>query len=142
MQRQASRTKDGIERLSALRTRAADAQNRLDRLYAAIESGVADPSEPTLKDRVAAVKSERDRARSLLDRTAATETNAGARITDEKIAAFTDLMRSRILEGDNPFRRTYIRLGHRRGRGGQFGNQDQGPPPTLERLVRERSRCG
>ena len=35
--------------------------------------------------------------------------NPGARITAEKIAAFTDVMRTNVLTGDVAFRRAYIR---------------------------------
>jgi site-specific DNA recombinase len=47
------------------------AEGRLGRLYAAIESGIADPSDATLKERVAAVKTERDIAQVAFDRAVA-----------------------------------------------------------------------
>jgi site-specific DNA recombinase len=65
-------------------------------------------SDPTLKERVAAVKTERDIAQVALDRAAA-EMRPGVRITDEKIAAFVEIMRTKVLSGDTPFRRAYIR---------------------------------
>jgi site-specific DNA recombinase len=74
----------------------------------AIESGVADLDDGTLKDRVAAVKTERDLAQIAYDRAVA-ETNPRARITDEKISKFVETMRSNVLSGDTPFRRAYIR---------------------------------
>jgi site-specific DNA recombinase len=43
-----------------------------------------------------------------LDRAAA-EINPRSRITDDKIAAFVDVMRSNVLTGETPFRRAYIR---------------------------------
>jgi site-specific DNA recombinase len=46
-------------------------QGHLGRLYAAIESGIADPSDATLKERVAAVKTERDIAQVAFDRAVA-----------------------------------------------------------------------
>lgn len=57
-----------MARLGALKAKLADAENRLGRLYAAIESGVADLTDLTLKDRVAAVKTERDIAQTAYDR--------------------------------------------------------------------------
>jgi hypothetical protein len=65
-------------------------------------------SDPTLKERVAAVKTERDIAQVALDRAAA-EMRSSVRITDEKIAAFVEIMRTKVLSGDTPFRRAYIR---------------------------------
>ncbi|WP_095089997.1 recombinase family protein [Mesorhizobium sophorae] len=108
MQRQTARDEDHGARLSALRAKTADAKGRLDRLYAAIESGIADPGDPTLKDRIAAVKTERDLAQIAFDRAVA-ELNPRARITEESIAAFVAVMRQNVLTGDTPFRRAYIR---------------------------------
>ncbi len=108
MERQAGKDEDHAMRLTALRAKINDAESRLGRLYAAIESGVADLNDLTLKDRVAAVKTERDLAQIAYDRAVA-ETNPRARITDEKIAKFVETMRSNVLTGDTPFRRAYIR---------------------------------
>ena len=60
LERQATRDEDHSSRLNALRAKVADADSRLGRLYAAIENGVADLSDQTLRDRVSAVKTERD----------------------------------------------------------------------------------
>jgi hypothetical protein len=108
MERQAAKNEDHTARLTALRAKISDAESRLGRLYAAIESGVADLNAQTFKDRVAAVKTERDLAQIAHDR-AVVETNPRARITDEKIAKFVETMRSNVLTGDTPFRRAYIR---------------------------------
>jgi site-specific DNA recombinase len=64
MQRQASKDEDHASRLTALRAKLTDAEKRLGRLYAAIEGGIADPSDATLKERVANVKNEPDLRRS------------------------------------------------------------------------------
>jgi site-specific DNA recombinase len=108
MERQSAKNEDHTTRLSALRAKISDAESRLGRLYAAIESGVADLNDQTLKDRVTAVKTERDLAQIAYDR-AVVETNPRARITGEKIATFVETMRSNVMTGDTPFRRAYIR---------------------------------
>ncbi len=108
MQRQVAKDEDHATRLSALRVKLADAKARLDRLYAAIENGIADAGDQTLKDRIATVKTERDLAQIALDRAVA-ETSPRARITGEKISAFVEVMRTNVLTGDTPFRRAYIR---------------------------------
>src|SRR5690606_21072688 len=56
MNRQAKRDDDFASRLTALRGRLTEAEGRLGRLYQAIENGIADPNDVTLKDRVAAVR--------------------------------------------------------------------------------------
>lgn len=47
-------------------------------------------------------------AQASFDRAVA-ETNPQARITEEKIAAFVEVMRETVLTGGTPFRRAYIR---------------------------------
>jgi hypothetical protein len=106
--RQAAKDDDHAARLAALRAKLADSESRLGRHHAAIESGIADPADSTLKDRIAAVKSERDSAQVSLDRATA-EVRPGAQITEAKIAAFTEIMRTNVLNGKAPVRRTYIR---------------------------------
>jgi hypothetical protein len=56
MDRQVAKDEDHSVHLTALRAKLADAEGRLGRLYAAIENGIADPADATLKDRVAAVR--------------------------------------------------------------------------------------
>lgn len=108
LERQTARDEDHGQRLTALRGKLSDAESRLARLYQAIESGIADPTDPTLKDRVAAVKADRDIAQAAFDR-AVTELKPSARITAVKIAAFVDVMRTNVLTGPIPFRRAYLR---------------------------------
>jgi hypothetical protein len=83
MKRQAAKEEDHSSRLAALRAKLADAEKRPGRLYAAIEVGLADASDATLKERIAAVKNERDIAQVAFDRELA-ETHPEARITQEK----------------------------------------------------------
>ena len=64
LQRQTSREEDYALRLTDLKRKLADAEARLGRLYQAIESGIADPSDATLKDRLGAIKTERDIAQA------------------------------------------------------------------------------
>jgi hypothetical protein len=70
MKRQAEKNVDLVDRLTALRGKLADAENRLKRFYEHIEAGSLDSSDPPLKDRVAVAKKERDIAQVTLDRAA------------------------------------------------------------------------
>lgn len=108
MERQTAKDEDYGSRLTALRAKLTEAETRLGRLYAAIENGIADPADATLKDRVAVVKNERDIAQIAFDRAVA-EMRPAARITEDKIAAFVEAMRTNVLTGETPFRRAYIR---------------------------------
>ena len=108
MDRQTRRDEDYGNRLTALRGALTEAEGRLGRLYQAIESGVADLSDGTLKDRITAVKTERDIAQAAFDRAVA-EMRPEARITEERIAAFVGTMREKVLSGDTPFRRAWLR---------------------------------
>ncbi|GEC36451.1 recombinase family protein [Sinorhizobium meliloti] len=108
LERQASRSEDHAHRMTALQNKVVDAEGRLSRLYQAIETGVADFADPTLKDRVAALKTERDQAKATLDRAFA-ELRPETRITEEKIASFASLMRENVKNGPVPFRRAYLR---------------------------------
>lgn len=108
LERQTARDEDHAQRLSALKGKLADAEERLKRLYQAIETGIADPSDPTLKERIGVVKTERDIAHVALTRAAA-ELSPEARITGEKIAVAVEAMRANVLQGPIPFRRAYLR---------------------------------
>lgn len=106
--RQSARSDDHSQRVAALQNRLAECETRLSRLYEAIENGIADSTDPTLKDRLATLKNERDRAKAARDR-AMQELQPETRITEEKINAFADLMRENVANGPIPFRRAYIR---------------------------------
>ena len=135
MERQAAKDEDHTARLTALlKAKLSDAESRLGRLYAAIESGVADLTDQTLKDRVAAVKTERDIAQIAYDRAVA-ETSPRARITHDKIATSVETMRTNILTGDTPFRRAYIRSVIDQVEVDDDGNPHCGRKSVLERLV-------
>ncbi len=71
VERRAASDDDCTNSLTALRAKLTEAETRLGRLYAAIENGVADPADATLKDRVAVVKNERHTAQVAFDRTVA-----------------------------------------------------------------------
>ena len=65
-------------------------------------------SDPTLRDRLTALKGEGDQARSAKDRAFA-ERQPETRITEDTISAFTALMRENVAKGAILFRRAYLR---------------------------------
>ncbi len=134
MDRQTRKDEDHVSRLSALRAKLTDAENRLNRLYQAIENGIADPADPTLKDRVSAIKTERDIAQTAFDRAVA-EMRPDARVTEDKIAAFVEVMRQNVLTGDMSFRRSYLRAVIDKVEVGDTEIRIHGRRTVLERLV-------
>lgn len=106
--RQSDRETESAQRLTALKAKLGDAEERLKRLYTAIENGIADPSDPTLKDRIAALRTDRDIAKGAYERAAA-ELRPDVRINAERIAAFTELMRRNVAGGAVEFRRAWLR---------------------------------
>ena len=121
-------------RLTALRGKLAEAEGRLGRLYQAIENGIADPNDPTLKDRLTAVRTERDIAQATFDR-AVGEMSPEARITEAKVAAFVALMRENALVGETAFRRAWLRAVIDRVEVGDSDIRIHGRKTVLERLV-------
>jgi arylformamidase len=106
--RQAERHDDHRHRVDALRHKHHDADVRLNRLYQAIESGIADPTDETLKDRIATVKAERESAKVALGR-ALSELNPENRVTEDKVASFVEVMKKNVIYGEVAFRRAYLR---------------------------------
>jgi site-specific DNA recombinase len=93
-------------RIAALHANAAEADERLRRLYKLVENGLAEMDD-ILKDRITALKAERETTRAALDR--ATGTNHPPIVIDPaKIAAFGAAMRERLTTGDVAYRKAHL----------------------------------
>jgi hypothetical protein len=68
LDRRGERAERQATHAAALRKRAAETDAKLKRLYDAIENGVADLADPTLRDRIAELKAIRDQARADAER--------------------------------------------------------------------------
>jgi site-specific DNA recombinase len=90
-----------------LARQAADAEERLTRLYWAIEAGTVDGTDPTLRDRVASLKNARDRSIEALDY-ARKSSAVPIEIDPAVIERFTRLMRERLVSGDAVARKAYL----------------------------------
>lgn len=95
-------------RVQVLAEEIADADTRLKRLYASIEDGIADGADPTLKQRLDALRNGRDRARDALERLRE-QLREPVSIAPERVEAFAREMRARLREGEVPFRKAYLR---------------------------------
>ena len=92
-----------------LNRRAAEAEQRLKRLYDAIESGVADLDDPSLKERIKELKATRDQARVDAERARVAIETAGQSLTPAKLTRFASAARRRIRGKDGGYRRDHLR---------------------------------
>ncbi len=104
--RRAAKAASIDERMVILEREAADSDERLRRLYKLVEDGVTELDD-VLKDRLTALKADRDRAYAALERA-----RAGRRpsvdISPVSIERFAETMRKRLTSGEVPFRKAYI----------------------------------
>jgi site-specific DNA recombinase len=107
IERQAAKNESADHRLLALQRELTDAEDRLKRLYRSIEDGVVELDD-ILRDRTAALKSQRERAKAALDHARARCGTTEA-IDAEKIDAFARLMSDKLDIGDINTRKGYIR---------------------------------
>src|SRR5690606_35625937 len=101
--------------IAELERRATESEQRLKRLYDAIEAGVADLDDPALKERIAGLKVIRDQARADADRAQALLESPGhSVISPMMIEGFARRARERIKGSDGGYRRDHLRsLAHR-----------------------------
>ena len=107
--RREERAKRRAGHIEELRKRAAEAEGKLKRLYDAIENGVADLSDPLLKERIAELKAVRDQSRDDADRAEATQEQAGPTVTPQALATFAREARKRMRNGAAGYRRDHLR---------------------------------
>ncbi|WP_179733056.1 MULTISPECIES: recombinase family protein [unclassified Bradyrhizobium] len=107
------RRKERAERRTAhiaeLRKRASEAEAKLKRLYDAIENGVADVSDPLLKERVTELKGIRDQARADAERAEGALDRAGPSITPQALKTFASQARRRMRTEAGGYRRDHLR---------------------------------
>ncbi|WP_375454844.1 recombinase family protein [uncultured Methylobacterium sp.] len=93
-------------RVSALRAEVTAAEDKLKRLYAMVEEGVTELDD-ILRERLSALKLERDRAKAALDRVQVAECPAAA-IAPDLVERFGALMRENVTTGEIPFRKAWL----------------------------------
>ncbi|GAB1717648.1 MAG: Recombinase [Nitrobacter sp.] len=108
--RRQERTERRQEHLAELNRRITETDQRLNRLYDAIEAGLADLNDSVLKERMAGLKAIRDQAQADAERTQTTLDNAGNQaITVDMISTFASVARNGLrLEGGG-YRRDHLR---------------------------------
>jgi hypothetical protein len=109
LHRREERAERRTTHIAELRKRAAEAEAKLKRLYDAIENGIADVSDPMLKERVTALKSTRDQARADAERAEGALDRAGPSITPQALKTFASQARRRMRTESGGYRRDHLR---------------------------------
>ena len=100
--------------VNELTKRAAEAEQCLKRLFDAIESGVADLGDPSLKERVAELTATRDQARIDAKLAKSGFQNIGQHLSPEHLSRMAVSARQKTRGKDGGFRRDHLRaLAHR-----------------------------
>ena len=97
----------GTDRLENLRAAQREAETKVQRLYTAIENGVVDLSDATLRDRLSVLKAQRDEAKRLVE-VADAPSSQMPELTPAMIDGFAVSLRSRLLDGPVAFRKEYL----------------------------------
>jgi site-specific DNA recombinase len=110
LDRRQERTGRRREHIAELNKWAAETDLRLERLYDAIETGVADLDDPALKERIAGLKAIRDQSQADADRAQAMAESAGQQaITPAMVQKFALTARERIRVNGGGYRREHLR---------------------------------
>ena len=107
IEREGARDEAVQKRRSALEAEIAGHDDRLKRLYRAIEEGIVELDDD-LKERVQTLKHERGTAQAALDRIAI-QSRVSAEITPIRLEAFSRLMRDKLDTGDVQARKAYLK---------------------------------
>lgn len=108
--RRQERTERRREHLAELHRRITEADQRLGRLFDAIESGLVDKDDSVARDRIAGLKAVRDQAQADADRIeAALESEGGEAISTDMLKSFARKARERIRLEDGGYRRDHLR---------------------------------
>ncbi|MGE3743532.1 MAG: recombinase family protein, partial [Geminicoccaceae bacterium] len=107
IERQGAKDKTSQDRMAALEAEIAGHDDRLKRLYRAIEEGVIELDQD-LKARIQTLKQLRDIATTALDRTKI-QLRTVAAVTPARLEAFSRIMRERLQTADVRARQAYLR---------------------------------
>ncbi len=110
LDRRQERTERRREHLAELHKRIAETDQRLNRLFDAIESGVADLDAPGLKERIAGLKAIREQASADAERAQAALDHAGNQaVSPDIVKTFAHAARQRIRLDGGGYRRDHLR---------------------------------
>ncbi|BCB17849.1 hypothetical protein [Bosea sp. ANAM02] len=104
--RRAAQALEVEKRVAALQAELAEAEDKLKRLYRMVEDGIAELDD-ILKERIASLKLDRERAGTALDRIKAQVAPPTA-FDPAVIERFGRPVRENITSGETPFRKAYF----------------------------------
>ena len=107
MERRSLQDQANAERRASLEASLIQVNDKLGRLYKAIEDGIIELDQD-LKDRVSALKNDKALIEASLERLI-THAQSQSQISPERIEAFAELMRTKLDTGDTQARKTYLR---------------------------------
>ena len=108
--RRQERTERRQEHLAELHRRITETDQRLGRLYDAIESGMVDKDDTMARERMAGLKAMRDQAAADAERTQlALDSSGNQGVTPDMLKAFARKARERIRLDDGGYRRDHLR---------------------------------
>ncbi len=97
------------QHVADLERRATKEKAKLKRFYDAIESGVIQVSDPSLKDRIAELTATRDQANGGAKRAMSHIVKISPAITPETLPPFATAVRKKLRNGDGRFARNQVR---------------------------------
>src|SRR5450432_3823896 len=109
LDRREERAERRTAHIAELRRRATEANAKLKRLYDAIENGIADVSDPMLKERVTELKAIRDQAPTDAERAEGALDRLGPSITPQALKTFASQARRRMRTESGGYRRDHLR---------------------------------
>ena len=109
LDRREERAERRTAHIAELRKRSAEADAKLKRLYDAIEKGIADVSDPMLKERVTELRAIRDQARADAEKAEGTLDRLGPAITPAALKTFARTARRRMRTESGGYRCDHLR---------------------------------
>ena len=109
LHRRGERAERRTTHIAQLRKRASEGDAKLKRLYDAIENGVADLSDPMLKDRIVELKAIRDQARADAERAQDAIKRVGPSVTPQSLKILARQARKRMRTDNVGYRRDHLR---------------------------------
>ncbi|MPZ37108.1 MAG: recombinase family protein [Rhizobiales bacterium] len=108
--RREERTERRREHLAELHRRITDTDQRLGRLYDAIESGMVDKDDPVAKERIAGLQAVRDQAKADAERTQVALDSTGSQaVSPDMLKTFARRARERMRLDNGGYRRDHLR---------------------------------
>ena len=114
-----------------------DAEAKITRLLALVESGAMEPDDPALKERLVGLRLQKTELDREIIRLQESLHSGELTLTSEKLATLSVEMRKRLAEGPQELRQAYMRLILSTVTVGQHNVRLEGSPAVLEDLARK-----